>query len=97
MPLPTAAKNPWANTSPDNPVSFGNVGRVITKSDTVDIDPYAKAIVVTATGDLAIIPAGNLDAAPITFTGVPVGFIPPYRVRRVNSTGTTATCATVDP
>lgn len=96
MTTPNPASNPWSNDPPSDPVSFGTTGRVVTPSDTVDLAPYAKAIVVCAAGNVAVIPAGNLDAAPITFTTAPVGFIIPYRVRRVNATGTTATVATID-
>jgi hypothetical protein len=78
---------------------FGSKSRNIVTSDTVDLTPgYAKAIVVTAAGNLSILPVGNTDNAAgyVVFTAAPVGFIPPYRVRRVNATGTTATCSTVD-
>lgn len=76
--------------------NFGSIGTPVTPSDTVDLNPYAKAVVVTATGNLVILPVQNTDGTTITFTGVPVGFIPPYRVRRVYATGTTASVATVD-
>lgn len=96
MPLPDKTKNPWGNVPDDNPTSFGNTGSVISPSDTVDLGSYAKSVVVTAAGNIVVIPAGNLDAAPITFTAAPVGFVIPYRVRRVNATGTTASAATID-
>src|SRR5258708_653211 len=96
MPTPDKARNPWSNVPDDNPTSFGNTGSVITPSDTVDLTSYAKSIVITAAGNIVVIPAGNLDANPITFTGVPVGFVIPYRVRRVNATGTTASAASID-
>ena len=77
---------------------FGSKSRNITPSDTVDLNPYTRAIVVTAAGNLVILPVGNTDNAAgfVTFTGISAGFIPPYRVRRVNATGTTATCSTID-
>ena len=77
---------------------FGSKSRNITPSDTVDLTMYAKAIVVTAAGNLVILPVGNTDNAGglVTFTAAPVGFIPPYRVRRVNATGTTASVSTID-
>jgi hypothetical protein len=91
----TSSKDPGAQNGGGLMV-FGRKGRVISPSNTVDLDPYAKAIVVTAAGNLVIIPVGNEDADTITFTAAPLGFSPPYRVRRVLATGTTASCATVD-
>lgn len=76
--------------------SFGTKARVVTPHDTNDLDPYAKTIVVTAAGNLVILPMKNADGVTVTFTNAPVGFIPPYSVRRVLSTGTTASVATVD-
>jgi hypothetical protein len=77
-------------------ISFGNSGRAITPHDDNDLDPYAVAVVVTAAGNLVILPEQNDDGDTITFTDVPVGFIPPFRVRRVLDTGTTASVAAVD-
>ena len=74
---------------------YGGAGKLIVKSDTVDLDPYAKSIVVITAGNLIIIPVENADADTITFTAAPVGFIPPYAVRRVLATGSTAAVATV--
>ena len=91
----SATKDPYRQMR-ENPLqSFGRKGEVVTPSDTVDLDPYAKAIVVCAAGNLVIIPAENLSAHAITFTSCPVGFVPPYVVRRVKASGTTATVATV--
>jgi hypothetical protein len=75
--------------------TFGGSGAPITPHNTNDLATIAKAIVVTAAGNLVILPAKNDDATTITFTGVPVGFIPPFRVRRVLATGTTASVATI--
>jgi len=61
----------------------------VTKSDTADILPYAKALYVGTGGDLVIIPVGNRDQDPVTFKAHPVGYMP-VQVRRVLSTGTTA-------
>lgn len=91
-----AANDPWANAPTDNPDILGGSGAPITPSDTADLTTYAKAIVVTVAGNLVILPVKNADGTTITFTGSAVGFIPPYRVRRVMATGTTASVATVD-
>ena len=66
------------------------------KSDTNDIVPYPKAIIVTVAGTLTILPVGNADGKSVAFGSVPVGFIPPFQVRRVFATGTTASVATID-
>ncbi|MBX5131619.1 hypothetical protein HJB80_02790 [Rhizobium lentis] len=73
--------------------SYGRKGAVITPGAS-DLDPIAKAVVMTATGDITIVPVDNANSATITFTGCPVGFIPPYQVRRV--TACTGTCASID-
>lgn len=73
--------------------SFGRKSRAITPSGT-DLDPIAKAIVMLATGDITVIPAGNLDAGTVAFTGLPAGYIIPFVVRRV--TACSSSCASID-
>jgi hypothetical protein len=73
--------------------SFGRKGRVITPGAT-DLNPIAKSVIMLADGDITIVPDGNDNATTITFTGVFVGFIVPYVVRRV--TACTSSCATID-
>lgn len=91
-----SAKEPFPNSTPvPSRSSFGGSGAPIVPSDANDLTTYAKAIVVTAAGNLVILPAKNADGSTITFTGVPVGFIPPFRVRRVMATGTTASVAAI--
>lgn len=77
--------------------SFGDNAAAVSKSDTVDFAAYPKAIVVTAAGDLVVLPLKAADdgAHLITFTGLSVGFIMPFRVRRVMSTGSTASVASI--
>lgn len=91
-----AAKDPLSGYDPTGPRSFGARGRAVTPSDTTDLDPYAKAIVVTVAGTIVILPAKNADGSTLTFQDCPVGFVPPFRVRRVLATGTTASVATID-
>lgn len=74
-------------------ISFGKKARTITPGSN-DLDPIAKAVVMLSAGDITLLPLGNGDSSTITFTGCPVGFIPPYQVRRV--TACTGTCATID-
>lgn len=71
-------------------------GKAITPNDTTDLTAYAAGIVVTAAGNLKVLPSQNADADTITFTGVTVGFVPPFQVRRVFATGTTASVASLD-
>lgn len=80
--------------------SFGaksRTGADAAKSDTVDLAPYARSIVLLTAGTLRVLPARNDDAKPIAWTEqLPVGWVCPFRVRRVFATGTTATFATID-
>lgn len=64
----------------------------VTPSNTVDLSLYAKALFVGVAGDITLVPAGDSSASGtgILFSNVPVGWFP-VQVRRVNSTGTTAT------
>lgn len=89
------SKDPNA-TDRGMPLGFSKKGRVVTPSNGVDLDPYARAIVVVAAGDLVYLPSMNDDGDTVTVTDAPVGFNPPHQVRRVLATGTTATVVTVD-
>jgi len=84
-----------ARYQPTGRNTFGNSGAPIVPSDTVDLAVYAKSIVVTTAGNLAIIPTGNADAVSIAFVNLPVGYVVPYTIRRVLSTGTTAAVASI--
>jgi len=68
----------------------------VVASDTINISaaasnpngfPYAKAIQVVVTGNIAIVDLNNVVH---TVTGAPVGAIFQFPVKRVNLTGTTA-------
>lgn len=65
----------------------------ITKSDTVDEVSYPKQVVLLTAGTVACIPLKNADTAPgtVTFGALLAGAVLPFRVRRVNATGTSAT------
>ena len=80
-----------------SPISLGRDAAAITPSDTIDLDSYPKAIVVTAAGNLVVLPllAADDGAHLITFTDVPAGLVLPFTVRRVMATGTTASVAGV--
>lgn len=91
-------KDPLYGVFATTPGSAGNNSTAVSKSDTVDFSTYPKAVVVTVAGNMVVLPLKAADDGShlITFTAVPVGFQIPFRVRRVMSTGTTASLATVD-
>jgi hypothetical protein len=89
-----------ATAGASQPDNLGSNSAAVTPSDTVDFTSYPKAIVVTSIAGGATLTVLPLKAADdgahlIAFAGVTVGFIPPFRVRRVMATGTTASVATV--
>ncbi len=90
------AKDPHATAASDPLLANGSAGRLVTPSDTADIEPYPRCIVTLTGGDLAYVPSRNADAAVLSFVDLPAGWVSPHRVRRVMSTGTTATVATVE-
>lgn len=75
-------------------MTFGTNARVITAGPS-DLDPPAKAVVLTTAGTITIVPDSD-DAPAITFTNCPVGFIPPFVVRRVTALTGGATAVTID-
>ena len=81
--------DPWLYA--DQITALGRKGATITPGST-DLDPVPKAIVCLSAGDVTIVPTDNDNAVTLSFSGCQVGFIPPYRVRRVTAaTGTWAT------
>lgn len=77
-------------------LGLGRKARVVTPSDTDDLEPYARAIEVVTAGNLVFLPMENDDADTITVTAAPVGYRTSVAVRRVLATGTTAAVVTVD-
>ena len=67
------------------PATFGARGVAITPGAEDFAGGAAKGIVCTDAGDVTIVPANNANADTITFPGCPVGFVPPFRVRRVTA------------
>ena len=90
-----ATKDRWATALVDKN-DFGKAGRVVTPSNTTDFEPYAKLYVLTE-GTVSVLPVKNADITPMTTGTLPAGTLLPWVCRRVLSTGTTATLATVDP
>ena len=76
---------------------FGRRSVAVTPNNSADLPGGAvKAIVLMTAGNVSFIPAGNADGDPVSFTAQAAGFIPPFVVRRVMATGTTATVRTVE-
>jgi hypothetical protein len=64
----------------------------VTPSDTEDLPRSpCRGLLVTAVGNLAIIPLNNADAATIALLAVAANTFIPIAARRVLATGTTAT------
>lgn len=89
--------SPEWNRSANSADSFGEKGRLVTPHDSTNLDPIAKSIVVTditAGANIAVVTPGG---SVIPFVGISAGYVIPFRVQRVNSTGTTVTsCYTID-
>jgi hypothetical protein len=87
-------KDPYSNFGA-TPGALGGNAVAVVLSDTVDFASYPKQIMAIATGNLVVLPLKAPDDGPhlITLTGVPAFYIVPFRVRRVMSTGTTASIA----
>ena len=75
---------------------FGDSASAITPNDSTDMATYPKAVMIAAAGDAVVLPARNADGATVTLTGMPAGYVIPFTVRRVLSTGTTATLVRID-
>jgi hypothetical protein len=67
-------------------------GYAATPSNTVDEVLYPKQAVAAGAGTLVVLPLKAPDDGNhlITFTSVLAGYVIPFRIRRVNATGTTA-------
>lgn len=85
--------DPEANAYHGNTRGFYQSAEAITPSNDNDLPEYGPIVALEA-GDVTFIPARNDDADPITME-LTVGQIPPFIVRRVLATGTTASVALV--
>jgi hypothetical protein len=73
---------------PVTPSSPPDDGFSITPSDDTDLTIATRGIYVGVSGDLKVI---TLKGTTLTFVGLAAGIIHPLRVKRVVSTGTSAT------
>jgi len=72
-----------------SPGDYGAINAaVITKSDTANLPASARRIWVGGLGDVKV---DTIGGDTVTFTAVPAGTVLPVQVRKVYSTGTTAT------
>jgi hypothetical protein len=95
------SKDRWAVSSSPGPHQPARRTIAVTPSNTKDVTNatgdaapvYASALYIGATGDVAVVAAGDNSAAgagtPVTFKAVPVGWFP-VQVRRVMATNTSA-------
>lgn len=75
--------------------------KVITPSNTLDITDaagdafpmYTKGLYIGGAGNITVIMAGNKadDTTTVLFTGLLVGLVYPFQIRRILVTGTSAT------
>lgn len=83
----------------DSHDAFGRAGVEITPDDNTDLDVFAKTLVVSSVGGgdvVQFLPVDNADGAWLTMTGVQVGYMIPWQVRRVGQ-ATTCTVNAVTP
>ena len=80
-----AGKDLWKDSNYLDAPAFD--GFAITPSDTVDFDTVCRAIYIGTGGDISFIAAsGNTVVLKNTVAGT----VMPFRMKRINSTGTTA-------
>lgn len=82
--------DPYASRS----ISVNSAARnavAVTPSDTANLAPYAKSLYIGVAGDVTVVMVNAADDTDtVLFKAAPVGVLP-IQVRRVMSTGTTAT------
>jgi hypothetical protein len=88
--------HPEWNQTANSAISFGHDARSVTPHDSTNLDPVAKGVVVSSVAGGSNLSIVTNKGTTVNFVGVSVGFIPPYHVTRVNSTGTTCTVYTID-
>lgn len=75
---------------------FGSQGSDVTPSGSdVTLGARVRYVVVTSKGNLVIVPLDNDDADSITFAQAPVGFVPPFKVKKIINSGTSASVASI--
>lgn len=84
-----AALDTFPNLGPHSEAAMWPASGVeaVTPHDTNELTVVSRALWVGSAGDLAVL---MVDGTTATFVGIPAGTLMPLRVRRVNSTDTTA-------
>lgn len=80
--------DPFANHPPDNMSAPARSAVAITPSDVTDLTDVCRGVYVGGPGNIAAV---MLTGEVVTFVGAVAGSVIPVRVKRVNSTNTTAT------
>lgn len=66
-------------------------GAAVTPSNTANLTATSRGIYVGVSGDVVVTLQGMIDGTSLTFTGLAAGVVHPLKVKRVWTTGTTAT------
>lgn len=86
----------YRNISP-KPHTFATKGEVVVPDDNTVLDVKAVEVTDVSGGAVLVIqPLDNADGDWITYTGVPVGFRPAFRVKRVGAGTTCGVAALLD-
>ncbi len=84
-----AATDTYSNPAHNRPLDNSAIGgEAVTPHNTTELTNVSRAIYVGVGGNITALMA---DDTVILFTAVPQGTLLPIRVKRINSTGTTAT------
>ena len=75
---------------------FGKASADVTPEfSDVDLPEKVRYVVVTSPGTLKVVALDSNDADAISFGICPIGFIVPFRVRKIFQNGTTAKVASI--
>ena len=80
--------DPFANHPPNNMSAPARSAVAITPSDVTDLTDVCRGVYVGGAGNVAAV---MLTGEVVTFVGATAGTTIPIRVKRINSTNTTAT------
>ena len=72
-----------------NELSANRTSVAVTPSDTVDLASYPRNVTLLTAGAVSCVPLKSADS-PVVFGSLLAGTTLPFRVRRINATGTTA-------
>lgn len=64
--------------------AFGRMGRLVTVGADLN-ESVVKGVVMSAAGDITVIPVDGSDGDALAFSGVESGFMPPFKVKKVTA------------